>query len=128
MSQIGSSYTWSLSRHSFCMRCKFIYRLNYSICFLQQNLVQPNASKETLCQDHFFAIFCIFSCIFLASYMLMNSSANMFYSTGLVLLTFQDALSLVEQVGWNLCCLILSYCYMYWIIEGYGFNLHIKHV
>ncbi|KAK4740529.1 hypothetical protein SAY87_032376 [Trapa incisa] len=63
-----------------------------------QNLVQPNVSKETLCQDHFFAIVSIFSCIFLASYMLMSSSANMFYSSGLILLTFQDALSLVEQV------------------------------
>ncbi|KAK4743231.1 hypothetical protein SAY87_001232 [Trapa incisa] len=63
-----------------------------------QNQVQPNVSKETLCQGHFFAIFSIFSCIFLASYMLMSSSANMFYNTGLILLTFQDALSLVEQV------------------------------
>lgn len=29
----------------------------------------------------------------------MSSAANVFYSAGLVLLTFQDALTLVEQVG-----------------------------
>lgn len=29
----------------------------------------------------------------------MSSAANVFYSAGLVSLTFQDALTLVEQVG-----------------------------
>ncbi|OWM69708.1 hypothetical protein CDL15_Pgr025557 [Punica granatum] len=70
----------------------------HSALVRQQNHVEANISKETLCHDHFFATFCIFSGVFLASYMLMNSAANVFYSTGLVLLTFQDALTLVEQV------------------------------
>lgn len=39
------------------------------------------------------------------NYVLMNSAANLFYSTGFVLLTFQDAMSLMEQVSsfinWN---------------------------
>lgn len=57
-----------------------------------------NISKGALCHDHFFAILCIFSAIYMANYVLMNSAANLFYSTGLVLLTFQDAMSLMEQV------------------------------
>nr|GMC90495.1 ethylene-insensitive protein 2 [Ipomoea batatas] len=60
-------------------------------------------SKEALCNDHFFAIVCIFSGIFLVNYVLVNSAASVFYnstsgSSGLVLLTFQDALSLHDQV------------------------------
>ncbi|XP_073274204.1 ethylene-insensitive protein 2.1-like [Primulina huaijiensis] len=58
-------------------------------------------SKGTLCQDHFFAIICIFSGIFLLNYMLMNLAANVLYSTGPVLLTLQDALSLLDQVFRN---------------------------
>lgn len=57
-----------------------------------------NISKGALCHDHFFAIICIFSGIYMVNYVLMNSAANLFYSTGLVLLTFQDAMSLMEQV------------------------------
>ncbi|KZV26170.1 ethylene-insensitive protein 2-like [Dorcoceras hygrometricum] len=60
-----------------------------------------NLSKGTLCQDHFFAIICIFSGIFLLNYMLMNLAANVLYGTGLVLLTLQDALSLLDQVFRN---------------------------
>ncbi|KAH9735136.1 ethylene-insensitive protein 2 [Citrus sinensis] len=59
---------------------------------------QVNISKGALCHDHFFAILCIFSGIYMVNYVLMNSAANLFYSTGLVLLTFQDAMSLMEQV------------------------------
>uniref|UniRef100_A0A5B6ZWQ5 Putative ethylene-insensitive protein 2 n=1 Tax=Davidia involucrata TaxID=16924 RepID=A0A5B6ZWQ5_DAVIN len=65
---------------------------------VQQDLGPPNVSKGALCHDHFFAILCIFSGIFLVNYVLMNSAANVFHSTGLVLLTFQDALSLMDQV------------------------------
>ncbi|XP_075513009.1 ethylene-insensitive protein 2.1-like [Primulina tabacum] len=60
-----------------------------------------NLSKGTLCHDHFFAIICIFSGIFLLNYMLMNLAANVLYSTGPLLLTLQDALSLLDQVSRN---------------------------
>lgn len=65
---------------------------------VQQNQGSTQASKESLCQDHLFAIACGFSGIFVINYVLMNSAANVFYSTGLDLLTFQDALSLMDQV------------------------------
>ncbi|XP_011010448.1 PREDICTED: ethylene-insensitive protein 2-like [Populus euphratica] len=58
----------------------------------------PNISRDALCLNHFFAILCIFSGIYLVNYVLMNSAANVFYSSGLVLLTFPDAMSLMEQV------------------------------
>ncbi|KAF8007727.1 hypothetical protein BT93_K1655 [Corymbia citriodora subsp. variegata] len=57
-----------------------------------------NFSSGSLIHNHLFAIICVFSCIYLASYSLMSSAANVFYSAGLVLLTFQDALTSVEQV------------------------------
>ncbi|XP_030466755.1 ethylene-insensitive protein 2.1 [Syzygium oleosum] len=71
--------------------------------YLHSALVQhyqgePNFSSSSLIHNHLFAIICVFSCIYLASYALMSSAANVFYSAGLVLLTFQDALTLVEQV------------------------------
>ncbi|XP_030538674.1 ethylene-insensitive protein 2 isoform X1 [Rhodamnia argentea] len=59
---------------------------------------EPNFSSGSLIHNHLFAIICVFSCICLASYALMSSAANVFYSAGLVSLTFQDALTLVEQV------------------------------
>ncbi|KAK9290421.1 hypothetical protein L1049_008590 [Liquidambar formosana] len=65
---------------------------------VQQHQGPQNVSKGSLCHDHFFAILCIFSGIFLVNYVLMNSAANAFYSTGLGLLTFQDAISLMDQV------------------------------
>ncbi|KAK3008297.1 hypothetical protein RJ639_013117 [Escallonia herrerae] len=65
---------------------------------VQQDQGQTNVSKGALCHDHFFAVLCVFSGIFLANFVLINSAANVFYSTGLVLLTFQDALSLMDQV------------------------------
>ncbi|XP_031265491.1 ethylene-insensitive protein 2 isoform X2 [Pistacia vera] len=52
-------------------------------------------SKGTLCHYHFFAISCIFCGIYLVNFVLMNSAANVFHSTGLVLLTFQDAMDQV---------------------------------
>lgn len=65
---------------------------------VQQHHGPENISKDALCHKHFFAILCIFSGIYVVNYVLMTSAANAFYSTGLVLLTFQDAMSLVEQV------------------------------
>ncbi|KAK4834054.1 hypothetical protein QYF36_015995 [Acer negundo] len=65
---------------------------------VRQHQGQLNISKGALCHDHFLAILCIFSGIYLVNYVLMNSAANVFYSSGLVLLTFQDAMSLMEQV------------------------------
>ena len=65
---------------------------------LQQNQGSTQVSKGDLCNDHLYAIASVFSGIFLVNYVLMNSAANVFYSTGLDLLTFQDALSLMDQV------------------------------
>ncbi|MCL7049682.1 hypothetical protein MKW94_020684 [Papaver nudicaule] len=64
----------------------------------QQNLGPPNVSKSTLCHDHFFAIACVFSGIFLVNYVFMSSAAAVFHSAGLVVLTFQDVLLLMDQV------------------------------
>lgn len=71
--------------------------------YLHSSIVQHhqephNVSKGSLCHDHFFAILSVFSGIFLMNYVLMNSAANEFYSTGLILLSFQDAMSLMDQV------------------------------
>ncbi|GJX86936.1 ethylene-insensitive protein 2-like protein [Tanacetum coccineum] len=69
--------------------------------FLHSSIVQQNqgstqVSKRALCHVHLFAIACVFSG-FLINFILMNSAANVFYSTGLDLLTFQDTLSLMDQ-------------------------------
>ncbi|KAJ9184298.1 hypothetical protein P3X46_004038 [Hevea brasiliensis] len=66
--------------------------------FVLQHQGYQNISKGALCHCHFFAILCIFSGIYLVNYVLMNSAASVFNSTGLVLLTFPDAMSLMEQV------------------------------
>ena len=42
---------------------------------------------------------CVFSGLYLVNNVLMNAAANEFYSMGLVLTTFQDALSPMEQVS-----------------------------
>lgn len=83
---------------------------------VQQNQGSTQVSKGALCHDHLFAIACVFSGVFLINYILMNSAANVFYSTGLDLLTFQDALSLMDQVFRSLMApfalvllLVLSY-------------------
>ncbi|KAF8397708.1 hypothetical protein HHK36_016630 [Tetracentron sinense] len=65
---------------------------------VQRHLGPPNVSKGALCHDHFFAILCVFSGIFLVNYVLVNSAASVFHSTGLVVCTFQDALMLMDQV------------------------------
>ncbi|XP_044473414.1 ethylene-insensitive protein 2-like [Mangifera indica] len=52
-------------------------------------------SKDTVCHYHFFAISCIFCGIYLVNFVMMNSAANVFHSTGLVLTTFQDVMDQV---------------------------------
>ncbi|XP_071705515.1 ethylene-insensitive protein 2.2-like [Rutidosis leptorrhynchoides] len=64
----------------------------------QQNQGAEQVSKGPLCFDHLFAICGVFSGIFLVNYVLMSSAANVFYNSALDLLTFQDALSVTDQV------------------------------
>lgn len=71
------------------------------IFFLQWHQGPTNISKDALCHNHFLAILCVFSGLFLINNMLMTASANEFYNTGPVLLTFQDALSPMEQVSFS---------------------------
>ncbi|KAK4281489.1 hypothetical protein QN277_012974 [Acacia crassicarpa] len=71
--------------------------------YLHSSLVQwhrrsINSSMDALSHGHLLAIFCIFSGIYLVNNMVMSAAANEFDGTGLVLLTFQDALSPIEQV------------------------------
>nr|KJB36585.1 hypothetical protein B456_006G166200 [Gossypium raimondii] len=73
----------------------------YLHSFIVQHQGPPNISKSASCHSHLFAILCAFSGICLVNYVLMNSAANVFYSAGLVLVTFQDAMSLMEQVFRN---------------------------
>ncbi|XP_039068316.1 ethylene-insensitive protein 2-like isoform X1 [Hibiscus syriacus] len=61
----------------------------------------PNISKSALCHNHLFSILCVFGGICLVNFVLMNSAANVFYSADLVLVTFHDAMSLMEQVFRN---------------------------
>jgi ethylene-insensitive protein 2 len=75
----------------------FVNLINF-ILFVQWHKGPKNISKDALCHNHFLAILCVFSGLYLANNMLMTTSANEFYSTGPVLLTFQDALSPMEQV------------------------------
>ncbi|RDX58083.1 Ethylene-insensitive protein 2 [Mucuna pruriens] len=71
--------------------------------YLHSSIVQwhegsTTISKDVLCHNHFLAIICVFSGLYLVNNVLMNAAANEFYSMGLVLTTFQDALSPMEQV------------------------------
>ncbi|KAG7960478.1 hypothetical protein I3843_10G125200 [Carya illinoinensis] len=70
---------------------------------VQQSQGSPNISKDAMCHNHFVAILCVFSGIYLVNYVLMISAANVF--SGLVLLTFQDSMSLMEQVWFVLIML-----------------------
>ncbi|KAK8711995.1 hypothetical protein V6N13_147249 [Hibiscus sabdariffa] len=73
--------------------------------YLHSSIVQhhrpANISTNTLCHDHFFVIVCVFSGLCLVNYVLMNAASNVFYNAGLVLVTFQDAMSLLEQAFRN---------------------------
>lgn len=71
----------------------------WSFYVVQRGLGQTSSTKGTLCHDHFFATVGIFSGIFLVNCRLMNWAAYVFNSNGLVQLTSQDALSLLDQVG-----------------------------
>ncbi|XP_062004137.1 ethylene-insensitive protein 2.1 isoform X1 [Rosa rugosa] len=86
MSLLGAS----IMPHSFYLHSSIV----------QQQQQQPTVSKDALCQNHFVAIFCTFSGIYLVNYALMTLAANVFY-TSRGLLTFQDAMSLMEQVFWG---------------------------
>ncbi|XP_022767340.1 ethylene-insensitive protein 2-like isoform X2 [Durio zibethinus] len=73
--------------------------------YLHSSIVQhqgpPNISKSALCHYHLFAILSVFSVIYLVNFVWMSSAANVFYNAGDVLVTFQDAMSLMEQVFRN---------------------------
>lgn len=81
---------------------------------LQQHQGPQNISRDALCLDHFFAIICIFSGIYLVNYVLMIFAANVFYSTGLVILTFPDAMSLMEQVQFFSHNLLVMQIFFFW--------------
>lgn len=71
--------------------------------YLHSSLVQwrqesTTTSKDALCHNHFWAIICVFSGLFLVNNVLINVAANEFYSVGFVLTTFQDAMLPMEQV------------------------------
>ncbi|KAK4396351.1 Ethylene-insensitive protein 2 [Sesamum angolense] len=66
---------------------------------VQQDQGQTKVSKGALCHDHFFSTFCAFSGIFAVNCVLMNLAANVFYSSGFISLTLQDALSLLDQLN-----------------------------
>ncbi|XP_074280380.1 ethylene-insensitive protein 2.1-like [Silene latifolia] len=70
--------------------------------YLHSSIVQryqglASMSKSAWSQDNFILNFAISSGIFLVNYVLMNSAANGFYSTGVGLVSFQDTISLLEQ-------------------------------
>lgn len=67
--------------------------------FLQWHQGSTTISKDALCHNHFLAIICVFSGLYLINNVLMNAAANEVYSMGLVLTTFQDALLPMEQVS-----------------------------
>ncbi|GAB2300603.1 Ethylene-insensitive protein 2 [Dionaea muscipula] len=60
-----------------------------------------------------FAIVTIFSGVSLVNFLLINSAANVFNSAGLVLLTFQDALSLMDQVSMSSIMLFAFFLLMF---------------
>ncbi|XP_077229183.1 ethylene-insensitive protein 2.2-like isoform X2 [Tasmannia lanceolata] len=71
--------------------------------YLHSSIVQhqwklPSVSLAALCHDHFFAILFTFSGIFLANNVVMLSAAIVFHNAGLVVLTFQDSLLLIDQI------------------------------
>ncbi|XP_076944616.1 ethylene-insensitive protein 2.2-like [Bidens hawaiensis] len=82
----------SMMPHNFYLHSSFVLQMQGS---------EP-VSKGSVCVDHLFAISSVFSGIFMVNYVVMNSAANVFYSSGLDLLTFQDALSLMDQAFRNL--------------------------
>lgn len=108
------SYSFEMSLILLDSFCWITFWNLISLIFLQQHQGPPNISKGALCLNHFFAILCIFSGIYLVNYVLMNSAANVFYSTGLVLLTFPDAMSLMEQVPFFFSYLLVVQMFLFW--------------
>lgn len=65
---------------------------------MQMQKRKLNVSTGSICHDHFFATTLIFSAIFLVNYIIMSLAVSTFHSAGLAVLTFQDALLLLDQV------------------------------
>ncbi|KAB2630870.1 ethylene-insensitive protein 2 [Pyrus ussuriensis x Pyrus communis] len=78
------------------------HSLYFHSSIVQQYQQQATVPKGALCHNHLVGIVCIFSCVYMVNYVLMTSAENLFYSpeasSGLVVLAFQDAMSLMEQV------------------------------
>ncbi|KAM1467219.1 hypothetical protein ACFX2I_032347 [Malus domestica] len=81
------------------------HSLYFHSSIVQQCQQQATVPKGALCHNHLVAILCIFSGVYMVNYVFMTSAENLFYSpeasSGLVVLTFQDAMSLMEQVFWG---------------------------
>ncbi|KAB2622358.1 ethylene-insensitive protein 2-like [Pyrus ussuriensis x Pyrus communis] len=81
------------------------HSLYFHSSIVQQYQQQATVPKGALCHNHLVAIVCIFSGVYMVNYVLMTSAENLFYSpeasSGLVVLAFQDAMSLMEQVFWG---------------------------
>ncbi|KAL5709952.1 Ethylene-insensitive protein 2 [Ranunculus cassubicifolius] len=80
---------------------------------IQKQKGPANISKGALCQDHFFAILCIYSFIYLVNCAVMNSAATVFHSAGLLVLTFQDIFLLMDQVLRNPIALFALFLIMF---------------
>lgn len=87
MSLLGAS----VMPHNFYLHSSIVQRYRGSACVL----------KGLRSQDSIVISLIISSGISLVNYVLMNSAANVFYSTGLGLLNFQDAMSLLDQAYRN---------------------------
>ncbi|KAL9258187.1 Ethylene-insensitive protein 2.1-like protein [Drosera capensis] len=66
---------------------------------VQRCLGSSRESKSSPFYNSVFTTVTIFSGVSLVNFMLINSAANVFNSAGLVLLTFQDALSLMDEAS-----------------------------
>ncbi|KAL9236994.1 hypothetical protein vseg_011589 [Gypsophila vaccaria] len=70
--------------------------------YLHSSIVQPaSALTSSWSQDYLILNFSISSGIFMVNYVLMRSAASSFYSTGLGLFSFQDAMSILDQAYRN---------------------------
>ncbi|KNA23481.1 hypothetical protein SOVF_024210 [Spinacia oleracea] len=87
MSLLGAS----VMPHNFYLHSSIIQRYQGPACVL----------KGLRSQDNIIISLTLSSGIFMVNYVLMNSAANVFYSNGLGLLNFQDAMSLLDQAYRN---------------------------
>ncbi|CAO2834166.1 unnamed protein product [Amaranthus hypochondriacus] len=85
--------------------------------YLHSSIVQryqgPAMIKGLRSQDHFVISLVISSGVFIVNYILMNSAANVYYSTGLGLFTFQEAVSLLDQAYRNLIIPFASFVILF---------------